>query len=250
MKWKVWLLLGFSAVLLSGGAAQADFYVVAAPAGVGTRITILPYTISAPGFYYLGSSLTTTGSAIVVNADNVTIDLMGFSLAGPGGAGDFHGIDISGRNNVEIRNGTIRNFPGDGIRAIVAGMKNRIINMRLEDNGVRGIHLLSGYHLIENCTITNNGNHGISIFANEGCMVTGNVVCGNGGSGIYCTGKGHSLLNNVVVNNTGFGFNLSFAWADAVYLIDRNTAFNNTGGTLNGIPPSAKFGVNAGTGFP
>ncbi|MBU4448351.1 MAG: hypothetical protein KKD99_07175, partial [Proteobacteria bacterium] len=54
--------------------------------GVGTKITSVPYTISSPGFYYLGGNLTYsgTGSAISVDADNVTLDLMGFSLTGAG----------------------------------------------------------------------------------------------------------------------------------------------------------------------
>ena len=61
-------------MLLSGGA-RAD--------GVGTQITSLPYTISKSGFYYFGADLSTIGQGIAVTTvDNVTIDLMGFGIAG------------------------------------------------------------------------------------------------------------------------------------------------------------------------
>ena len=64
MKRKYWLLLLVCAVLLSGRPvlADGDFYVVVGGGGVGTKITSLPFTISAPGFYYLGSNLTYTGT--------------------------------------------------------------------------------------------------------------------------------------------------------------------------------------------
>jgi parallel beta-helix repeat protein len=238
---------------LGGAPAWADFYVIPVPAGVGTRIPSLPYTITAPGFYYLDRDLNITASfvpnsAITVNADNVTIDLMGFSLACSGG-GDTSGIGIPGRKNVEVRNGTVRGFPASGIYDGSGGYNYRFINLRLENNGIRGIDLSNGYyHLIQNSNITENGNSGISIGSAYGCMVTGNVVCKNGLRGIACTGSGHSLIGNVVVDNTTHGFYLSLG-ANAYYLIDRNTAYNNASGTLNGIPPAAEFGVNAGPGF-
>jgi hypothetical protein len=49
---------------------------------VGTKITNVPYAINNPGFYYLGENLTYRGSsdAITVSANDVTLDLMGYSL--------------------------------------------------------------------------------------------------------------------------------------------------------------------------
>jgi parallel beta-helix repeat protein len=251
MKKKLFPLACFLIALLWGTMAWAQFYVISAPSGVGTRISSLPKTINASGFYYLTKDLNITAtfgpnSAITVNADNVTIDLMGFSLA-CSGSGDTFGIGISGHKNVEIRNGTVTGFPASGIYGS-SGSNYRFINLRLEQNGFRGIDLSSGYyHLIQNCNITENGNSGISVDG-YGCMITDNLVSKNGLRGIACTGSGHSLVGNVVADNTGHGFYLS---TSGVYLIDRNTAYNNTAGTLNVIPPApAKFGVNAGTGFP
>ena len=60
----------------------------------------------------LAGNLTYSGStnAITVSADDVTLDLMGFSLTNSGAKGSTYGINLSGRTNVEIRNGTVRGF--------------------------------------------------------------------------------------------------------------------------------------------
>ena len=248
MKKKLFLLACVWAILLFGAAAWAqDFYVIPVPAGVGTRINSLPYIVTAPGFYYLGGDLTSTGTGITVNADNVTIELMGFSLVGPA-TGSYVGILLDGRNNVEVRNGTVRGFPGDGIVATLAGHNFRIISIRMEYNGSRGIHVVGSNHLVHNCNSYHNGT-GISLSGN-GFMVTNNVVGSNTSDGIYCTGSGHSLIGNVVTDNGGYGFAISGACTSCPYLLDRNTAYHNTAGTLNGIPILAKFGINAGVGWP
>src|SRR5450432_1854521 len=73
------------------------------------------YTISSEGSYYLSGNLVVASGpgAIIVASNNVTIDLQGFELVGSGaGAGIFLNGGVS---NVTIRNGTIRNFAGDGI---------------------------------------------------------------------------------------------------------------------------------------
>lgn len=97
MKRNLWLLSLVGAMLLTVTPvlADGDFYVVAVGGGVGTKITSVPYTISSPGFYYLGSNLTYsgTGSAISVDAENVTLDLMGFSLTGAGKSSSNCGIN-------------------------------------------------------------------------------------------------------------------------------------------------------------
>ena len=91
MKTWNWLVALLAAVLLSGSAAwaQGDFYVIAGGGPpVGTKISSVPYTITQPGFYFLTGNLTYNGAgnAITVSANNVTLDLMGFSLSHTGSA--------------------------------------------------------------------------------------------------------------------------------------------------------------------
>lgn len=60
-----------------------------------TPISALPFSISSPGSYYLTGNLTATadGASITVSADDVMIDLNGFTLAAGSTAGhrDFRG---------------------------------------------------------------------------------------------------------------------------------------------------------------
>jgi len=122
MKKKLGLLMLICVLVLSAPSvgADGDFYVIAGGGKAGTQIRSVPYTITSPGLYCLAQNLsysTTLSFAITVAASDVTLDLMGFCLTGPGkNSGPNHGININeGIDNVEIRNGTINAFGGHGI---------------------------------------------------------------------------------------------------------------------------------------
>ncbi len=88
------------------------FYPLALNAACTTIPTIIPgtgYTISAPGCYELAGETSFTGAtpctfAITVNADDVTIDLKGFTLSVDPLSG---GISASGVTNFVLKNGSI-----------------------------------------------------------------------------------------------------------------------------------------------
>jgi hypothetical protein len=109
-----------------------------------TPISALPFTISAPGSYYLTASLTAAANVngITINASNVTLDLRGFEVIGTPGTAIF-GIRVSvGRSNLVIRDGTVRNWPGSGVvveNASVSGV--RVEKVRANANGSAGIVL-------------------------------------------------------------------------------------------------------------
>jgi hypothetical protein len=143
----------------------------------------LPLTITESGSYYLTEDANCVSTAITVTTDNVTIDLMGYSLIGHGGE-DTCGIYMDGRSNVEIRNGTVRDF-NYGIYEISSiGQDHRIINVRAISNSQHGIYLSGKNYLVKDCTVSNNGYkatetvHGI--FVGTGCTVTGNTAYANG----------------------------------------------------------------------
>jgi len=76
------------------------------PAG-GTPILGLPHTIDTPGFYYLTGNLA-GDEGITINAPNVTLDLCGYTLTGPGPS---DGIGIRSFNNLtKIKNGGLTNW--------------------------------------------------------------------------------------------------------------------------------------------
>jgi hypothetical protein len=203
MKRKTWLLALVGAVLLSTGTALAqEFYVVAAgPTAVGTKITSLPYTISKPGFYYLTGNLSYSNSfnnGITVNSDDVTLDLMGFSLSGPGSTSDSDAIYMSSRKNVEIRNGTLSGWHYGILEDSSAALRHRVINMRVESM-TEGIDLYGRGHLIKGCTVGDCAGNGIYL---AGATASGNVVS-NCGTGINLTAAGNVIGNMVETNAIG-----------------------------------------------
>ena len=169
-----------------------------------TAISAVPHTISNSGSYYLTKDMqTSSGSAnaIHINADSVTLDLMGFSLIGRG-SGTGKGIRISGQTNVEIRNGTVRDFGGEGIHEDSAdnGMGHRVIGIRAISNGSDGIHLSGGNHLVRNCVAYSN--IGTGVFVGLLSSVRDSVCTGNLGHGIElsaeCTASANATKANIL----------------------------------------------------
>ncbi|MCX5891159.1 MAG: right-handed parallel beta-helix repeat-containing protein [Deltaproteobacteria bacterium] len=251
MQRKIWSLgLLVAAVLLMGSTARADDFYVVAGGGppTGTKITSVPYIINNPGFYFLAGNLTysgTTTNAITISADDVTLDLMGFRLTGVSPLVSVNGIYMSGRSNVEIRNGTVRGFGGGGVyEDNSSGNKHRVINVRSTSN-LYGILLSGQNHLIKNCSASDNIGNGL--FVGSG-LITDCVANNNtGGYGIYIYGPG-SVLGNTACNNSQYNFRLGHGVATSI-LVDRNSSFSlGTNYTINsGTTGVVITGNNSGT---
>ncbi len=137
-----------------------------------TSITTLPYTISVQGVYCLTGDLVTgitSGAAITVATNNVTIDLNGYKVGGQAaGAGtDARGIVASNRSNVRIHNGVVRGFR-------------------------YGVSLFLGSgHVIENMLLDFNTEKGIDVSSANGVIVRGNRVNNTGGTTFGVRGLRH-----------------------------------------------------------
>jgi hypothetical protein len=225
---KIFLPLALAAaVLLSSTPILADdgFYVIVAGGGVGTKISSLPLTINTPGFYYLTGNLSYTGTstnAITVTSDDVTIDLMGFEISGPGLSFSANaGIAVIGHHNVEVRNGCLNGWKyglidGSGAyctRALNLRMKNCLNGIYLMGTGsnqIKGCSFLAsssqstGYAIycgsglvMGNTVATVINSFGIYIEAGDPCLVTQNAVMGQGT-------HFHGNIGTINVNNAGF----------------------------------------------
>jgi hypothetical protein len=273
------LLLLVGAVLLSAApiAADAGFYVAAGRCTPGTRITSLPYTINQSGFYYLAGNLSYSGgTGIFVTADNVTIDLMGFSLTGPNDSSDSTGIWFV----TTWRSATVPSVVGVWASS---GANARVIGVRAAGNSW-GIMLNGTGHLIKGCQATATGggsaivfggvatvsgcmaicNTGWGIYAGGGGARSGNVVTGNGGTnskGIYAPGGTPVLVMGNEVTNCGNGIKCVVAasilgntvwtssgqkgiWVNSPTLLDQNTVIGT--GTHYDVPWGAMLRNNAG----
>ena len=245
--------------------ADGDFCVVAGGGGVGTKITSLPYTISAPGFYYLAGNLNSSNSnGIMIQSDNVTLDLMGFCLTLKGNAGK--GISGAG-SNVEIRNGTLMNWEENGINLNVGSPEigNRIVNVRVLGVSPYGIKLLGGEtnglcHLVKGCAVSgastgiwfSNGTISGNTVSNcvTGISPTQGNIIGNNESncvtGISLT-QGNIIGNNVYCDIGKTGIKITGGKSDWI-LVDQNTV-NGNGTHFTGTG-NIKYGHNAYVGAP
>jgi parallel beta-helix repeat protein len=183
-----------------------------------TPISSLPFTINAAGSYYLTSNLTPPGSAagIIISADNVTVDLSGFILLGTL-SGTASGISVpAAQKNIQIRNGTIRNWNGNGIAA--ASATNSVFrDLRLSDNFDNGLVTGAGVLVVDcvadnnivglsvgagstirSCTVSNNLSDGIS--TGGGCTITSCTARGNNGNGILAS-NGCSVVACTAIGN-------------------------------------------------
>jgi Right handed beta helix region len=169
---------------------------------MGTPIAVLPFTISAQGNYWLVRNLSTpqtTGAAITINSDFVTVDLKGFKIGG-GAAGPgttAYGIHAVNRRNVTIRNGNIRGFYEgvfleDTSGTFTTSQGHLVDGVRADGNTYAGIHVQGRGNLVRRSQIVATG----------GTTVLGADVdtCG-----IRIEGSGARVLNNDVTDTVGVG---------------------------------------------
>jgi hypothetical protein len=142
-----------------------------------------PVTLSASGHYVLTGNLAVpAGTAgIVITSPHVTLDLNGFSVAGPvsctqdsytlavtcNAASDYTitGIQANELHDIVIRNGSVRGFAGYGIHS-------------------------AGHSVVENVGVSSNSYIGLAMTANRGGLsrVSGSRFWLNGSRGAYVKG--------------------------------------------------------------
>ena len=209
-----------------------------------TPIAVLPFAINAPGSYYLTTNLTgvATQHGITISASGVTIDLMGFELAGVSNSLD--GINVSGaQTNIVVRNGTVRGWGGDGVNAFSAN-NSQLERLAASSNGDAG--MVTGFgSTISACNAYANATNGI--YAGSGCTVTGCTASANNDDGIV-TLHGATVSGCTTRNNGGDGIsaglgNVVNSCTTSSNLVDG--IFAAAGSTVSGC--SAYF--NAGDGI-
>lgn len=143
---------------------------------------VAAFVISTPGSYYLEGDRHASDHGISVTADDVTIDLMGYSLIGPD-SGESYGIWLNpagARKSVEMKNGTITDFThGIYLRGSTG---TRIVDLRITSCGSATFGGGTGC-LIRGCTIVDNS-LGIQPYDSTGMLIVENVIAGNSQTGI------------------------------------------------------------------
>jgi hypothetical protein len=201
-----------------------------------TPISAVPYIISTSGSYYLTTNVlgTINQYGITITANNVTLDLNGFSVIGV--PGSRVGVFISAAlTNETIANGTITQWGGNGLDAysfaavqnlllenltvsangnfgIIAQGSSEIRNCLVQANVSNGMYILGG--LISDCRVNANGDCGILVFSST---VADCHIAGNADAAILVDGPGCLIIRNDCFQNNLAGFNTG-----GIYVNDAN----------------------------
>lgn len=201
--------------------------------------------ITTPGSYYLTDHLTGIAGrhGIRIDADNVILDLGGFTVSG--GEGTKTGILLGfNHRNVTVRNGIIADWGEDGVAVlddldtinplftdlvvtrnrigvVLKGQQVTIRSCRVRENELDGLVVSKG--VIESCTVIENGRVGIEADNTRlrDCLVRSNPkgIVVEGGILIDCTadrngGHGIEASNSIIRDctssrNDGVGIRVS-----------------------------------------
>ena len=186
--------------------------------------------------FMLANDLTCTGDGMVVVSDNITVDLGGHTLTGPGMGPqtwpipqlESVGVRVGGHTGVTIRNGKTTAFSTgiyfiDMVSSSIEGvttLRNRFgfyihasQKITVKDSDVEfniyGLHLQNS----DDCVLTNNllarqtynspGGYGLYLYASSRNRVTDNTIDSNINWGIWFSDAKENVIfhNNVVGNN-------------------------------------------------
>ncbi|MBA1145645.1 right-handed parallel beta-helix repeat-containing protein [Ectothiorhodospiraceae bacterium WFHF3C12] len=152
-----------------------------------------PVEIASSGSYVLTSNLAVSDAvttAIVIDSNNVTLDLNGFTVGGPvecsgtpatcSTSGTGIGIDGYPYSRIHVFNGNVVGFGDTGV---VVGTAARLENLRVASNGIDGIDVGAGA-TITGCKVIRNGAVGINAYGLEAMLeLNHSLIRGNGGYG-------------------------------------------------------------------
>lgn len=181
------LALWSAAGMASAGEGRIEINQASVEAAGG-----FPYEITQPGSYVLTSNLVVSGGvgALVIGADDVSIDLGGFSVIGdftcePGACTLGSTGGIAGKvafptvfgNRSRVHNGQVRGFSNS---CILLGTRSRAENVTVSECGGTGVVVLDG--LIVDTKVDDVGRSGVTFESGDG--VARSVQVGRYGLGL------------------------------------------------------------------
>jgi hypothetical protein len=234
-----------------------------------TPISSAPFTILQPGSYYLTTNVTvSSGYAIAITANNVTLDLNGFTIAStaPVASGDTAILLSGSLTNIAIRNGHISSGVTNNGAGVYSGSgfgygvsfsgfpyNARVSGLSVSGCQYHGIYLGYNSTVVEACVVNTVGAYGIqaqsvsdstandcgttAISANTANNCIGSVS--GSGSGVYAT-----TANNCYGTSAGDGIGVH---AGGTALNCRG--FSNSGHGLVAQNAQNCYGFGNGSGY-
>ncbi|MGR8935474.1 MAG: hypothetical protein ACU837_13935 [Gammaproteobacteria bacterium] len=249
----------FAALALSAAAA----FPAQAEISLCTEITSIPTTLTVQGTYCLKQNLETnitTGAAITIANNNITIDFNGFKVGGgQGGLGtQAVGIYALDRKNIVLRNGVIRGFyygvffdDSDADYSNTGGY--RLYDLALDINRYVGVWLEGNGSAINNVRINTTGGSTVVphawalVNAGANADIGDNFIAATAADvsglalGIFAVGSTVNIHGNQVTNTTfgAGGQGIGIFAPSPGDLIESNVVLNSalvasTGGIVSG----------------
>lgn len=197
----------------------------------GLRAIGSPATIDQPGSYILTNDLFIPGTAavgITITASDVSLDLNGHTITGPGNLTGT-GIRISGARNVTVRNGFI-------VNAFMGAVAMNSANVRLDGLSIRGAGLAVAAPPPE---------IGIMLVQTRNAAVTNNLIY-SVGLGIFVRGSGsygNRIEGNTLTAQTNAIFGICYNPADGDSTAPQGDLI--TGNLIRGFPVSVQVNSTA-----
>lgn len=175
--------------------------------------------------------------SIVVQRDNIVVDGAGYTVQG---SGNGTGVDLSGRNNVTIKNANIKGFDvGAGIRLgessncnisgnnlsnnfygfLIDRSRNNLVFENNISNNFYGFELL---YNVSNSAISSNNitNNVVGIYLDslsKNNVISGNNVTNNGWGVELATSYNNTIFGNDILNNRQDGISLIGSFNNKIY---------------------------------
>ena len=231
-----------------------------------TPISSLPFTISSSGSYYLTKDLSvSTGNGLTINADNVTVDLNGFTISSTAASATGTGILLNGtRTNITIQHGRITGSVTQSGGSYTGGGFANGIAFTTEPSDVRvsavtvsgclsgGIILHFNSTVVESCVVNTVGSYGIYA---QTVSNSSAINCGFDGLQVQTT---QNCFGSSVSGGTGLYANLaavnsggSSSTNDGLYALNATNCYgSSTSGShgLHAFSANNCYGYHGGAG--
>ena len=220
-----------------------------------TPISSGGFIITAPGSYCLTTNLVCTNTfGIETFANNITLDLNGFSLTGTSGA-EFGIYVVSGSSRIRVYNGMVNGWANYGIASaanditlehlaisgntigvVLSGsFGNTLRDSTVDGNTNYGVWCDQCSATLDDLVVSSNGNLGIYFQQCANDAVKDCTVDGNGSHGVDFSSTGNGIISDSAINeNNGFGIDCTSSTnvnLERLTILDNNTSGINFSGS-------------------
>ncbi|HYO06390.1 MAG TPA: right-handed parallel beta-helix repeat-containing protein [Phototrophicaceae bacterium] len=182
----------------------------------------------------LSANLECSTDGLIAGANGITIDLNGFTIAGPGGESSKVGIMLANNDNVQVTGGTVKGFQAGVLNT--GGSGNTISKVTFTENQIAIFNTGAKNTNIETNNMFSNS-IGVASHSSTGTQLHQNMLTDNQLAGVTLVNSAENVLD----------FNTITGSVNGVFLDGQST--NNNVNT-NTIVQNSGVDINNGNGLP